>query len=251
MVEIPRPDVNTFVIRSGGTVFRATFGDGAPLVVDGYGGWTVTNRPRDIGITEWIGRNPIALEIPFLIDKWMSNDEDRGLQVEQMAKRLERFCGLGSHDHPPSVIIDGHGVIPHDNTNAPGAHRWVIENIEWDRTIELRSGNTQRRLRCGGTIAARQFVKSDPLKRVGRGGRGGAKKKKGLIGKEVGSSEGLAGGIRSQAPFIYIVKKGETLVKISSKIYGTPKRWRRIGDANNIRDPNKKLKVGRHLRIPA
>lgn len=47
----------------------------------------------------------------------------------------------------------------------------------------------------------------------------------------------------------YTVKRGDTLYGISIKYYGTGGSWRRIADANKIKDPDK-LKVGQKLKIP-
>lgn len=206
--------------------FVSKFGNGSPMVTDGYGGWAVQSRPKDMGLTEWQGRNPMAISIPFTLD-YIPTDDDPdspGEACERMVTRLERLCGVGSGDQPPICIVQGHGVIPHDYTNSPGL-RWVVENVEWDEAQELRSsfGN---RLRCGGRIIVRQYRKVQTLRRLG------SKKPK------------------STKPGQYIVKKGDTLIIIAKKRYKNASKWHRIGDANNIRDPHKKLKVGRHLRIP-
>jgi LysM repeat protein len=49
----------------------------------------------------------------------------------------------------------------------------------------------------------------------------------------------------------YIVQKGDTLEKISSKFYGTPRKWRRIYEANRdvLKNPNR-LYPGQKLTIP-
>lgn len=47
----------------------------------------------------------------------------------------------------------------------------------------------------------------------------------------------------------YKVEKGDTLAKISKKVFGTTKKWKKIADANNIKNP-KALKVGMTLNIP-
>ena len=47
----------------------------------------------------------------------------------------------------------------------------------------------------------------------------------------------------------YVVEKGDTLAKISKKLYGTTKKWKGIAEANNIKNP-KSLKVGMKLQIP-
>lgn len=47
----------------------------------------------------------------------------------------------------------------------------------------------------------------------------------------------------------YVVKSGDTLGKISSKLYGTTTKWKKIAEANNITNP-KHLKVGMTLNVP-
>ncbi|NQV04749.1 MAG: LysM peptidoglycan-binding domain-containing protein [Candidatus Omnitrophica bacterium] len=50
---------------------------------------------------------------------------------------------------------------------------------------------------------------------------------------------------------VYVVKKGDTLQKISSELYGTTKKWKKIFDANKdtLKDPDK-IRVGQKLVIP-
>lgn len=47
----------------------------------------------------------------------------------------------------------------------------------------------------------------------------------------------------------YIVKRGDTLSKISIKYYGTADKWRKIADANKLKNPNK-ISIGQKLKIP-
>lgn len=58
---------------------------------------------------------------------------------------------------------------------------------------------------------------------------------------------GGGGGVRK-----YTVKKGDTLHKIAIKFYRNSSKWKTIAKANKIKNPrsDKKLKVGRVLRIP-
>jgi hypothetical protein len=244
---IPRPNINTFFFESqeDNTRFTAYFGDGAAIVTDGYGGWSVTGRPKNIGLTEWQGRNPIAVEIPFVIDNYSFGqatvrgdnfggfagpDEDpdelaRCNATEDMAHKLGTLCGLGDSEQPPILRVQGHGGIPHDDTIAPGAHFWVIESVTWDRDVEIRSGMYRLRLRCGGLIVIRQYkTANDILRRLG------AKN-------------------RARKPEIYIVHKGDTLQKIAAAKYHNANKWKIIADANGLRDP-RSLKIGMHLRIP-
>jgi LysM repeat protein len=225
-----KPFVETFTITSqrDDTTFRAYFGDGSPIITDGYGGWQVTARPKEVGLTEWIGRNPMQIELPFMIDNWMDDDDDDpGVQTESEIRKLEKMCGLGGHQMPPIVTINGHGVIPHDDDSAPGYHNWVVENIQWDRSMEFRSGYSGRRIRAGGTITLRQYiVASDVLARLGPKSR-------------------------ARPAIVYYVKKDDTLSKIAAKFYKNANKWKIIADANNLRDSrSKKLHVHKRLIIP-
>jgi hypothetical protein len=47
----------------------------------------------------------------------------------------------------------------------------------------------------------------------------------------------------------YVVVSGDTLGKISKKVFGTTAKWKKIAEANGITNP-KLLKVGMTLRIP-
>lgn len=209
-----------------GTSFHASFADGAPIVTEGYAGWQVVARPRMVGITEWQGRNPIAIEIPFMIDYWIGSVdlEHPGVTCEEQVSRLEKLCGIGTNRQPPICRVNSDGVIPHDYSFRPHM-KWVIENVSWDRAIELRHGTTGRRLRCGGTLIIREFVTTrDILRKI----------------KQTD---------RAVKPRIHIVKKHETLGKIANRFYHDPNRWKVIADANNMRD-RRSLYVGQRLKIP-
>lgn len=60
---------------------------------------------------------------------------------------------------------------------------------------------------------------------------------------------------RPEAPEVatgeYVIQAGDSLSKISKKVYGTSHKWQAILDANRDRIPDeKRLKVGVALRIP-
>lgn len=225
--------LDTFVIQNlvTGENFKANFGDGPALVTEGYGGWRVINRPREVGIVEWEGRNPMLIEIPFLLDYIMAEiDEDPGEKCEEQVSRLERLCGLGGHSRPPVCTIQGRGLIPHDETNSgKGVHKWVVENVTWDANMETRSiGGTGNRLQCGGKISLRQYITAeDILKR-------------------------LSSKSRAVTPKTYIVHKGDTLAKIAGFMYNDSTKWKYIADANPkvTTNPRRKLKAGKRLKIP-
>lgn len=75
-------------------------------------------------------------------------------------------------------------------------------------------------------------VKIGPASGGHKKGKGGAKDRKG-----------------GKWPKSHTVKAGDTLAAISVRYYDEASSWRRIADANGIRDP-RKLQVGKKLKIP-
>lgn len=230
-MSLGKNEFGSFTIQSINTIpmyeFTADIGFAPPLVVDGYGGWTVQDVPKRIGQTIWTGRQPIAVEIPFRLDNFRRVSGDPGVEVEQMIVQLNRLTGLGIDGQPPLCIVQSQGLIPHDYHGDPGT-KWVIENVTWDGEIEIRN-SVGNRVRCGGTLTVRQHIKHDQLSKL-----------------KITRSSGRASGR------IYRVKRGDTLSKIAKRkdVYGDASKWRRIADANGIRDPHAKLKVDQKLRIP-
>ena len=48
---------------------------------------------------------------------------------------------------------------------------------------------------------------------------------------------------------IYVVKRGDTLWDLAVRFYGSGLKWRRIADANGVKNP-RLLQIGKRLRIP-
>jgi hypothetical protein len=219
------PNFNIVSLEDGNRA-TLTFADGAPIVTEGYGGWQVISRPREVGVVEWQGRSPMAIEIPFMIDYWF--DEHRypknlGELCENQIKSLERLAGIGSHKQPPVCRVNSGGVIPHDYSINPSI-QWVIESLTWDRSVELRRENG-RRLRAGGSLVIRQFLTArDILHKIKANNR-------------------------ARIPSTYRVRRGDTLSKIAKKLYGDSHKWKIIADANHIRD-RRHLKINQILKIP-
>lgn len=65
----------------------------------------------------------------------------------------------------------------------------------------------------------------------------------------VGPVSGGAKGGKGKRPKFYTWKKGDKLPEVAKRFYGDTKAWRKIADANKIRDP-KNIKPGRKLRLP-
>lgn len=224
------PAIGTFLIKTEDNKvrFKSHFGDGPAIVTEGYAGWQITQRPKDVGITTWAGRNPMAIEIPFMLNFYglahRSYSDNPGVECEDMVGNLETLCGIGTHAPPPVCIVDGAGMIPHDYSVYQG-HRWVIEQLSWDKQVEIRSQTSGRRLRCGGTITIRQYVSpSDILKRI-------------------------SPSARAVKPTTYRVRRGDNLHKIAAKFYGDANQWKKIADANKLRD-HRSLVINKVIRIP-
>jgi nucleoid-associated protein YgaU len=77
--------------------------------------------------------------------------------------------------------------------------------------------------------------------------KSGPAKTGGTTPKEGAATESSTTGNGDQE---YVVKKNDTLSDIASKFYGDGKQWKRIADANNIKNVNE-LRVGQKLKIPA
>jgi nucleoid-associated protein YgaU len=69
--------------------------------------------------------------------------------------------------------------------------------------------------------------------------------------KEKGTGS-IAAEVGEPGPTTYVVQKGDTLQKISNKVYGTTKKWKKIFEANKdiLKDPDE-IKPGQTLIIPA
>jgi len=61
--------------------------------------------------------------------------------------------------------------------------------------------------------------------------------------------ETSGGGAENAGPVKYVVKKGDSLIKISKMFYNDPDKYKLIMEANNIKDANL-IKVGQELIIP-
>lgn len=200
---------------------------GPPIVSAGYGGWSRVARPKRKALTEWVGRDSISVTFDFLVDFFVEND---GVKCEKMCGTLDRMAGSASdNEAPPLLSVES---IP-----APlmvhGGHRnadwkWFIDNLIWNKegTIVNRAGN---RVRAYGTIIITQFVEDKRLSAIERG------KRKAKGGKRK----------------TYTVKRGDTLSKIAARkdVYGDASKWKKIAEANNIRDP-KNISAGQVLKIP-
>jgi hypothetical protein len=197
---------------SNGLTVSVLRGDGAPKPTDGIGGWQVVARPRRTALTQWMGRNPYAMDVPVVFD-----GINAGVSIEGDIAKLFQM-GVGSDfDPPPTVHVDGGLPIK-------GA-TWVINGIDWgDDVIWQQDGASKPyRARQDAVVHLLQYK---PEARV-----------------KILATKSL--------PNVYTVHSAkETMRTIAKVMYGDGSQWTKIKSANpNVRDPNH-LKVGTKLRIP-
>jgi LysM repeat protein len=220
-------------------VFMGEFGDAAALPdAESYGGWGVTPIPKRMGLTEWSGRNPMAITVEFLIDRM---SEGNTIYVRDMMDTLDKIAATASRDEePPICIFDSGGLVPHDYTHASHV-RWVVSALAWDRDISVFSESARRPLRVGGSFTLLQYNHDTTIDAYD--GPADRNRKKNNKNKNKGKSKGKGKGT-------YTVKAGDSLTEIAAHELGDSKRWKEIADLNKIRNPRKDLRQGLVLKMP-
>jgi hypothetical protein len=186
----------------------ALLGQTANHVTDGYGGWTVNNRPRKVGYTSYTGRNPFQLSLGIMVDGFETGDS-----IEPRMRQLTWMALPIPGDQPRTVKI--YGAIPYPNTGS-----WVINGIdEGDATIWHESG--AYRLRQDLTLTMLEYVKADSLDLVQARAQ-------------------LSPSTRQP----YVIKKGDTFNGIAALYLGDPTKGNALARANGINDP---ASIGKYI----
>lgn len=212
-------------------------GEGNGTPTEGYGGWSVVDRDRRRGLTEYTGSKPLEIVIPILFDNFLA-----GETIEPAIKQLEKMAGLGHNDEdgpePPLITFNSGGVIPYDAHDSV-AKDWVITSLEWGECLRNNAGN---RIRQKATVTVTQYINDDVLSRMSP-----SKKRKKTKKKNSTKRATRKQGARNK---IYIVKRnGESLKTIAKSELGDSNRWHEIAKLNNMRDPRATRKNQR-LRLP-
>lgn len=200
-----------------GTELRVKMGDG-PAKLIGPVGWTAKHRQGQVGLASWNGMEPVQQEVPILIDRF---GERRGVEFE--VDHLRQIAGVGRKNFdgwaPTAVRVRGPIHFP--------GKRWVITEIDETEVIRLPRNLGGNITRYQATLKLMEYIHPDQIRlRRRRTGR--------------------------RVPFFYTVRQGDTLARIAQRVYRDRSKWRRIGNAQSpkIRDPRKRLRAGRKLRIP-
>lgn len=189
----------------------------------GSGGeWEVHDRPRAAGITEWQGRRNKRLELPIIVEGWVTDAggyggaRPRGEWIEGQLATLEEMV-----DTPHTIRLVG--AVPHSG------RQWAIEEIDY--RADLRDVVTGRRMRQYLTLHLVEFIAPDELAKLPRAGAEPTNTRK------------------------YKIVRGDNLQKIAQKTLKKASRWKEIEKLNagmrGIKLAPKKFPVGKQIKVPA
>lgn len=203
-------------------------GDGAPRVVEGFGGWEAVERRGRIAMTHWTGYAPLKIELELYLDDFAA-----GKSIEPAITILDGLAGRGQRStggRPPLIIVDTAGVMPYDVRTFPDT-RWVIDQLDYSADEEEASVNSVgNRTRQAVGVTLLQYVDDARLQNAE-----------------------LAARIQLQAKRksarMYTVKAGENLITIARAKLGNADRWTEIAKVNGLRDP-RAVKAGARIRLP-
>lgn len=208
----------------------------AATISGGYGGWEGIRRPRENSLVEWIGHDPMQLDVPILFDGMLPDlggqieQEPWGDSVEHDIRILEHLTHkLDGYNSPPRIKVES-DLIPYQD------REWVINDIKWHGD-DVRRPNDGQRVRAGAIVQLFEFIEFDII----NGRLSAAARRKRAKAKNNVKTRQKKG--------TYIVKEGDTLRGIAKKELGSASKWHEIANANHIRD-GKALRHGQHLKMP-
>lgn len=209
----------------GDLVLLVELGDAFPAPTQGFGGWDVIDLRGRIGLTDWKGNDPLAIDLELFF-----NDDDLTTSVEDAIATLEAYAGRGikrKKDEPSILKVDTAGLMPFDWHQFPDG-RWVVNGLDYgDDTIVNSHGN---RVRQTVTVALLQHVEDDRF-------RYDASRR--LKPKGGGSHK------------TYKSRSGDTLMTIAKAKLGDASKWRTLQKLNpSIRDP-RHIKAHTTIRLPS
>lgn len=212
----------TFVSKDPKINLSVDVGNLRPIPVAGLGGYEEVERQDDVSATDWTGQAAYREDISVLLD---GNDEGRPVDRE-LNTLLKLARDPNGERVPPVFRVFGPVRYP--------GKAWVLPADG----IDLEAGEIEPITRKGGSETLRQEVilhllEWNPL---------GNKKKNKRKGE---APRGFYGSIYS-----YTVREGDTLHSIAARQLGDAAEWKVIGDLNDIKDPNRRLKAGRVLKMP-
>lgn len=216
----PAPHMVNFYALNGSVDLTVRMGAGPAQLTGGTGGWVEESRRGLAPALWWDSPAAYRQSVPILFAG--DSQEDAINALYKLARTP------GARRPPPLVMVSG-----------PAVHRadlqWVVESLEPGSNVQRRASDGDR-IRQDFTVSLVQYSGVDVLVERSPSRRA--------------SSEGGKTN-PSRARTTYRVQEGDNLPKIAARkdIYGDASKWKRIANANGIRD-GRTLRVGRVLKIP-
>jgi hypothetical protein len=213
--------VSTVIFNaSTGDSLEVLLGETSPKITDGYANWSVIDRPKRKGITQYQGRNPVQQTIPVIFDGWVDDESQ-----EDSILLMESFAEAGDLAEPPKITLQGH-ALRKDLT-------WIITAISWDDNNAIwedAGGNNPFRVRLSGVITLTQYIVDNVLATATSPDPNPKNRK-----------------VRVS------VQGGMTWKQLAQLYYGDASKWYIIADANPQISPDTRQKVpaGTVIWIPS
>ena len=231
----------TFASAQPAMSVTAILGQTPPVPADGYGGWSLVNRPRRKALTVWDGINPLRELVTVIIGikpgsrGGIADSLPLNLSATQDRETLERmaqppFPGA----EPPLITVVG--TVPHANDGP-----WVIESFDWDPTpIYSPSGFLVRQ---AVTVHLLEYVRDDRLADL-------TAAQTAVLQANVQSASAArkAGGTPTKQK-TYVAKSGDTLQTVAARVLGNYKSYFQLATLNGL-SPDAKLVSGQKLLLP-
>lgn len=209
---------------SNGLTFSVLRDETPPKITDGRGGWQVVDRRRRKGLTVWVGRNPLKMDVPILFDGWF----DSPVSVDPDVAILQQMALGDDFIVPPTLTVDG--LLPALGVN------WVIEDLTWGEKAVWISGpaGDNIRVRQDCVVHLLQFVDADVVK----------------TSTKPGTAGGIVGSFPTH-PFV-VTDQLNTPKKIGLYFFHRGEGWKYLAIANPgiVRGPYQVLPTGLTIQIP-
>lgn len=202
-------------MQGAGFDVSVRLGDEVAKPTAGGAEWDEVKRPEDVSLTDYTGDGLIHMDVPVMLDGFLDKVDQQ--PVLNVILALTRG---GDRGRAPDFIATG--PIPYSGL------RCVMEAPDWGDTMRGPDGAL---LRQELTLHLIEFVDPDAIRVTPKKAAAGAlvfDQKKGTV----------------------VTKADETLLHVSTRVYGNPSMAQEIGQLNGIRDVRKKLKAGITLRLP-
>jgi hypothetical protein len=184
-------------------------GDGPATPSAGYSAVEVVNRIGQPAATAFEGVQPFQQDVPILLDGFREN---HGVQ-----RQVDTVLSLGGE-----TIFWADGPI-----FEPGKRYIFGDEPEFGEMLRDGDGTL---LRCRLTLKLMRYVPAD---------QAGTRPK-----RRRGIAENVAVG-----GTVTVTGRLDTLTKIAAHLFNDPSKWRVLSTLNGIKDPNKKLEIGRRLKV--